>query len=58
MWLSPEINFSAMTGFLVLLRKMSEGIVSLTDYLRYTNKPAYGARLICISLPMMPTCQR
>jgi len=42
-----------MIDFLVLLRKISNRIVSLTDYQRYPNKPARGARLICVSAIMM-----
>jgi hypothetical protein len=38
-------------GFLMLLRRISNRIVSLTDYQRYSDKPARGARLICVSVP-------
>ena len=36
---------------------MWNGIVSLTDYQRQRYEPARGARLICVSAPMMPPGQ-
>src|SRR6266481_6799866 len=54
MWLSPEINFSGMAGSSCSLCKGCElCIVRSADYQRYRLCGAPGARLICVSMPMI-----